>query len=152
MVVSANYTRLHGKLYAEVIEMKRSTKIAIAGLVALLLLAGAGYAHWGFPGGGYAAPGWGYATPMMGPGMMWYGGYPAWGYGYGFGKELSDEQRAEIQEKIQELQKKGAYPWEIRTEIFKLLQKFGVISNETAPVPGYGFAWGYGCPMWGYGW
>jgi hypothetical protein len=154
MVASANYTRLCGKVYAEVIEMKKNAKIAIAGLAALLLVGGVAYAHWGFgPYGGYAAPGWGYGMGMMGPGMMGYGGYPAWGYGYGFGKELTDEQRAEIQEKIQELQEKGAYPWEIRTEVFKLLQKFGVIDNETTPVPGYGFAPGfYGCPMWGYGW
>ena len=123
----------------------KSAKIAIAGLAALLLLAGAGYAHWGFPGW-YSPPGWGYAAPMMGPGMM----YGYWGYGYGFGKELSDEQRAEIQEKVKELREKGAYPWEIRAEVLKLLRKFGVLGNETAP--GYGYAPYYGCPMWGYGW
>ena len=122
--------------------MKKVAFVATA--VVALLFAGAGYAHWGF-GGWRAAPAWGYGMPMMGPGMMGY-----WGYGYGFG-ELSEEQRAEIQEKIEELQKKGAYPWEIHAEVFKLLQKFGKVGNGTA-VPGYGYAPYYGCPMWGYGW
>jgi Spy/CpxP family protein refolding chaperone len=125
-----------------------SRKVAAAGLLAVLLLAGTAYAHWGY----YAAPAY-RGMPMM-PMMPWMTGYGGWGYGMGYEAWLTEEQRAEIQDRVKELREEGAPPWEIRAEVFRLLQRFGAVTNETTPVPGYGFGWGYGypCPMMGYGW
>jgi hypothetical protein len=114
-------------------------KIALAGLV-LALLAAPAYAHWGY-GAGY-----GMTTPwMMGPGMMGYSYYGYPGYGIYVWDKLTDEQRAAIQDRIRELQEKGAYPWEIRAEVYKLLREYGALP-EVTPYLGYGMGWGYfGC-------
>ncbi len=125
--------------------MEMKAKVAVAAIVVLLLV-GTGSAH-----GGWGYPGWGYGAPVMGPMGMGYAPLPPWiyyGWGY-YGNGLSEEQMAELQDRVRELQQKGAPPWEIRAEVLKLLQKFGVAGNQTAPVPGYGY---YHCPMMGYGW
>lgn len=119
-------------------------KIAIAGLVALALLAVPAFAHGGNSDFGNNGYGMGYS--MMSPSMMGYGYHDYHGYGiYGWEK-LTDDQRAAIQDKIRELQEKGAYPWEIRAEVYKLLREYGAISTEATPYPGYGMGGGYfGC-------
>lgn len=91
-------------------------KTAIAGILALAILAAPAYAYWG-------GSGFGYGYGMMGTGMMGYG-YP--GYSTFAWDKLTQDQKAVIQDKIRELQEKGAYPWEIRAEVYKLLKEYGL--------------------------